>query len=800
MTNNFDFNLHQDIMSGFFVSPIFTTMDRILDGLNDEQRDGVTTIDGPVLILAGAGSGKTKVLTHRISYIFQEKNIGYENILAATFTNKAAAEMKQRIAKLLDLNIDTYYGRNLLPFMGTFHSICVKILRADGLNVGVNPNFVIYDTSDQQDVIKEVLKKINLATKDFSPSAILSAISSAKNELQKPNEFEKFAQGYFLQTVARIYHEYQKTLVKNSAMDFDDIIMYTAELFEKNPEVLKKYQTLFQYILVDEYQDTNHAQYKLVNLMAAGHRNICVVGDPDQSIYSFRGADISNILSFEKDYPEAKVIKLEQNYRSTKNILDAAQNVIEKNKNRKDKKLISNKGVGTKITIYEALNEMDESRFITRKISEYLRDNYATEKPLNEISVLYRTNAQSRGLEEQMIRDGIPYKLVGGLRFYDRKEIKDLLCYLKMIYNPDDNSALKRIINTPVRGIGPKAFSDLVESADQSGVSSVNLLLMIAEFDLKDIDEIKLDDPALAKIASNKNIFSFAQKVKLIFDKAQKLPPAELLEFIIETVNYISYIDDKTPESESRKENIKELFSVAEKYSELDPVVGLTEFLTEVALVEQESASVEDSVKGAVTLMTIHAAKGLEFSSVFIVGLEEGLFPHSRVFTDPTELEEERRLAYVAITRAKANLYMIYASQRMIYGKISANPASRFLADIPEELITFTTANRDKKFAEKKKYNDFDDFSSDFAPSTSKFTFGNPSHSLGRGNLDNKNVVPDVFESNSDEYLEIGDNVEHKIFGRGQIIGADESIISVRFDTVGVKKLSREYAHLIKAK
>ncbi|MEI7604269.1 MAG: UvrD-helicase domain-containing protein [bacterium] len=770
-------------------------IEKILHGLNAEQYDGVTTTEGPVLILAGAGSGKTKVLTHRISYIIKTKNIGYENILAVTFTNKASKEMKERISRLLDVESNNSWG-GILPFMGTFHSVCVKILRADGDSIGISPNFAIYDTNDQQDVIKEILKNMNISTKDVSASAVNSAISSAKNELKDPKEFERYAQGYFLQTVSKIYYEYEKAFQKNNAMDFDDIIMNTVKLFSSHPEVLEKYQNLFHYILVDEYQDTNHAQYNLVNQLSAKHKNICVVGDPDQSIYSFRGADISNILSFEKDYPDAKVIKLEQNYRSTKNILDAAQFVIEQNKNRKEKKLISNKGEGRKIIVYEAQNEMDESRFVANKINEFLNENYGKEKPLSNVAILYRTNAQSRGLEEQMIRSNLPYILVGGLRFYDRKEIKDLLSYLRIIYNPEDNSSLKRIINTPVRGIGPKAYSDLMECAEKNNMSAISLLQIIADLTPDDIKSIKEEDPALAKISSNMNIKAFADMVKIFFEKAIELHPSQLLDYILEKTDYINYIDDRTPEAESRKENIKELFSVADKYSELDPATALTEMLTEVSLVEQESKHDQDSSKGAVTLMTIHAAKGLEFEMVFIVGLEEGLFPHSRVFTDPHELEEERRLCYVAITRAKANLHLIYAAQRMIFGRISSNPASRFLADIPENLLAFSTSNNSSKYGKAKSNHSV--AYSDFADEFSQKSYSNFSFGAKKNEVESKvEKSPDDFVQ--EEYLEVGDNVTHQLFGKGKILSADNSIITVRFDSAGVKKLAKEFAKLKKA-
>jgi len=581
----------------------------LLDDLNPEQQMAVKTTEGPVLILAGAGSGKTRALTYRVAYLISQKKIPPENILVLTFTNRAAGEMIERIKKLIG-NLPTG------PMMGTFHSFCAKVLRKEGRTIGLPIGFAIYDESDALDAIKEAMANLNIPIQKTSPSAVRATISGAKNELISALEYPQYARGYFQEIVAKIYLEYQKILEKNSALDFDDLLLSTIKLFQRDPAILTRYQIRFQYILIDEYQDTNPAQYLISKYLANRHKNICVVGDMSQAIYGFRGADFRNMLNFQKDYPGTKVFNLEQNYRSTQNILDSAHAVISKNKTHPILKLWTQKQGGEKIEIIEVKNEIEEAVFIISKLIP----------PFSNYVVLYRTNAQSRSLEEQFLKAGIPYKLVGGVNFYARKEIKDVLSYLRLMQNPKDSVALKR-----------------------------------AE---------KIGKGRLAKV------LELHSKVQLQFDKYVVL---DLLDLILQKTGYLDYLDDKTDEGKSRVENVKELRSVAEEFP------SLTEFLENVALVE--GSSDKKIVGDAVTLMTLHSAKGLEFPIVFMVGMEEGLFPHSRSLMAPHELEEERRLCYVGITRAMHKLYLTYTRQRLYFGKRSSNLVSRFLADIPENLI-----------------------------------------------------------------------------------------------------------------
>lgn len=578
-------------------------MSTLLDDLNPEQQQAVKATEGPVLILAGAGSGKTRALTYRVAYLISEKKIPPENILVLTFTNRAAGEMVERIKKLVG-NLPTQ------PTMGTFHSFCAKILRREGKVLGLPPGFAIYDESDALDAIKEAMINLNIPPQKTNPSAVRATISGAKNELISSLEYPQYARGFFQEQVAKIYLEYQKILQKNSALDFDDLLLFTIKLFQTDPRILTRYQLQFRYILIDEYQDTNPAQYLISKYLSNRHKNICVVGDASQSIYSFRGADFRNIVNFQKDYPSAKVFNLEQNYRSTQNILDTAHAVISKNTTHPILKLWTEKLGGEKIEIYEAINEIDEAGFIISKL----------ESSLSNYVVLYRTNAQSRSLEEQFLKSGIPYKLIGGVNFYQRKEIKDVLSYLRLAQNPKDSVALKR--------------------AEKIGKGRLARVLEIQS----------VDDTTL-----------------------------ELLDKILQATGYLDYLDDKTEEGKSRIENVKELRSVAEQFP------NLTEFLENVSLVE---SGYDKKITGeAVTLMTLHNAKGLEFPIVFMVGMEEGLFPHSRSMLSPHELEEERRLCYVGITRAMNKLYLTYTRQRLYFGQRSSNLVSRFLSDIPENLI-----------------------------------------------------------------------------------------------------------------
>ena len=621
----------------------------ILDGLNSQQKKAVLATEGPVLILAGAGSGKTKALTHRLAYLIQEKKVHPQNILAVTFTNKAAEEMKKRISALFTENRipstedqfrSTVNGQLLaLPWMGTFHSICAKILRREIHNLGFRRSFVIYDGDESLSAIKNVMDELNIDKKQFNPKVIKNFISGAKNELMSPKEYAKYSKGYFGEMVVKVYQQYQKDLKSANALDFDDLLLKTVELFLKFPEILRSWQDLFRYILIDEYQDTNTVQYRLVNLLAEKYKNICVVGDDFQSIYGFRGANFKNILDFEKDYPEAVVIKMEQNYRSTKNILAAAQDVIEKNTLRSEKKLWTDNEEGMKAIAYEAKNEIDEIEFLKNEISAFSRVN-----SLNDFAVLYRTNAQSRIIEEIFLQNNIPYRLIGALRFYDRKEIKDILAYLKLIHNESDKVSLRRIINTPTRGIGKKSQTSTLE--------------------------IQNDNPKIKK---------FNTMIENLRKLSKKLKVDELIDEVVLETNYKDYILDGTEEGEMRWENIEELKSVAQKSENLE------EFLENVALVSDIDNYNKDAE--VVTLMTLHNAKGLEFPIVFMVGMEEGLFPHANSFFEPQEIEEERRLCYVGMTRAQKRLYLTHARSRMIYGSSSANLPSRFLKEISEDLI-----------------------------------------------------------------------------------------------------------------
>ncbi|OGG14934.1 hypothetical protein A2875_03155 [Candidatus Gottesmanbacteria bacterium RIFCSPHIGHO2_01_FULL_46_14] len=595
-------------------------VDSLLNELNAAQQEAVKQTDGPILILAGAGSGKTRVLTYKVAYLMNHKHVSPDDILMVTFTNKAAGAMKERIQKILG---DT----SSLPFAGTFHSLCVKILRSDGGAIGLAPNFVIYDEQDQADAIKDVMKKLDISTKNFNPGAILHTISQAKNELVGATQYPQYARGYFQKTVATVYMAYQQLLRDNAAVDFDDLLSLTVRLFEKEPQILGKYQEKYRYVLVDEYQDTNRAQYMLTKLLSARHRNICVVGDASQSIYRWRGADYRNIVNFKTDHPDVEVFHLEQNYRSTQTILDAAFGVISKNTSHPILKLWTDKHGGDQIVLYEARNEHDEATFLIQTILQFNR-------PFTDSAILYRTNAQSRVLEETFLHAGIPYVLVGGTRFYERKEIKDVLAYLRLIANPKDTVSYRRV--------------------EKLGIRRLEKFLGFADAVSKD-------------------------------DKLIELTTLELLDQILQTTRYLELYDANIEEEQSRLENIKELRSVATEFSKLQ------EFLETVALVEREYQPRQhrNNDRNAVTLMTLHAAKGLEFPIVFMVGMEEGLFPHSRVLLERDELEEERRLCYVGITRAKEKLYFTYANRRLFFGTRTQNMISRFISDIPQHALNF---------------------------------------------------------------------------------------------------------------
>ncbi|MDL0419364.1 DNA helicase PcrA [Caldibacillus thermoamylovorans] len=639
--------------------------DRLLAGLNKEQQQAVKTTEGPLLIMAGAGSGKTRVLTHRIAYILLEKGVNPYNILAITFTNKAAREMKERINGILGGAADEIW-------ISTFHSMCVRILRRDIDRIGINRNFTILDTTDQLSVIKGILKDKNIDSKKFDPRGILSAISSAKNELIDAKQYGKYTGNYFENIVSDVFEEYEKRLLKNHSLDFDDLIMKTIQLFKRVPEVLEYYQRKFQYIHVDEYQDTNKAQYQLVHLLAAKFQNLCVVGDSDQSIYGWRGADIANILSFEKDYPNAKVILLEQNYRSTKNILQVANHVISNNVKRKPKNLWTDNEKGEKIQYYRADTEQGEALFVTGKIKELVETK---QRKFSDFAILYRTNAQSRAMEEMLVKANIPYTIVGGTKFYDRKEIKDLLAYLRLVANLDDDISFVRIINVPKRGIGATSLDRIAQYALQNEMSMFRAL--------GEVERIGLSAKAM------KACREFYQMLSGLNQMQEYLSVMELTEEIIKRTEYREMLQaEKTLEAESRLENIDEFLSVTKNFEESSEDQTLIAFLTDLALVADiDQLDKEENVKDAVVLMTLHSAKGLEFPVVFLIGLEEGVFPHSRSLMEENDMEEERRLMYVGITRAEEELYITNAQIRTLYGHTNINPASRFIEEIPDEFI-----------------------------------------------------------------------------------------------------------------
>jgi len=720
-----------------------------MNSLNSEQQKAVEIVNGPILILAGAGSGKTRTLTQRISYLIENNYARAENILAVTFTNKASNEMKERIMKQLNIRPGT--ERVFLPWVGTFHSICVQILKRDGKEIGITGNFTIYDTTDQKDLVRKAIKKLNFNEKKINPGAVLSTISSAKCNLISPGDYHNVARGYFESQVAEIYSTYQKLLESNSGLDFDDLIMKTVVLLQKNPSILEKYQELFRFILVDEYQDTNHSQYVLTKLLAKKYRNICVVGDDAQSIYSFRGASITNILNFEKDYPDAKIIKLEQNYRSTKKILEASNEIIRHNPEQKQKKLWTENNEGEAILIYDATDEHDEAKWIATKVKELLLENINPK----EIAVLYRTNAMSRNLEEALLNTNINYRIVGGVRFYHRTEIKVVLAYLRVIFNPNDTIALIKAISNPRRGIGAKTIEKYTLLANQQRQGL-----------LKYLSSAFNNSPDLLQ----KNILEFTRIMIKLRDLSTKEPVSDLIEDILEFSGYRAELKE-SGENESRLENIQELKSLARKFDPLDYPDGLEKFLEEVALIESSYESSKDD-REFITLMTVHSAKGLEFDYVFIAGMEENLFPHSNSKFDPQELAEERRLAYVAITRARQQVMITHAESRLYFGSRNSNPVSRFIEDIPENLLMY--------------YNVFtgDDFGSESR-------LGTNSSSDWRELEEESESIPVAIN------LKKGDLVKHELFGIGEVVDVDDFIILIRF-SVGLKELALEYVKLEK--
>lgn len=734
-----------------------------MQGLNKEQLDAVQTINGPMLILAGAGSGKTKVLTCRIAHLLQQGVRPYR-ILAITFTNKAAAEMRERVDRMAGAA-----ARDVWLF--TFHAFCARLLRYELENLnGYTNNFAIYDTSDSKNLIKQVLKEMNLDEKRFPLPAIISHISNAKNALLLPDAYAREASGYYEQQVAKIYDAYQKKLQANNAVDFDDLLLLALRLLQENPAVREKYQRKFDYLMVDEYQDTNHAQYLLTKLLAAGHRNICVVGDADQSIYGWRGADIQNILDFEKDYPDAKLVKLEQNYRSTQVILDAANAVIDNNSGRKPKNLWTANGNGSEIVYYQANDERDEARYVIENMQKLQLNEGAK---LGDMAVLYRTNAQSRVFEEMLIKSGIAYTMVGGTKFYERKEIKDALAYLRLLYNPHDSLSLLRIINVPRRGIGDATMARLQEYANASGQSLFEVVTNAA------------DVPGLARRFANK-LDELSGLLFELMGEAADVPVKQLLDDVLLKTGYLEELQNsKDPQDESRVENLKEMLSVTEEFAVKCERNGeeptLENFLADVALV----ADIDDAELGeeAVTLMTLHSAKGLEFPNVFLVGMEEGIFPHSRTLMDENEIEEERRLCYVGITRAEKHLFLSNARTRT--GRTQYYTPSRFLQEVPRNLVHVikrpvvqrpAMTQQVHKPTAKENANWFEQHKASFFPRESSAAAGCS--------------------------FRVGDKVMHKKWGAGTIVTAkaadDGQEVTVAFAGGGIRSLLTKYAKLEK--
>jgi DNA helicase-2/ATP-dependent DNA helicase PcrA len=723
----------------------------ILATLNPAQREAVEAIEGPVLILAGPGSGKTKVITHRIAYLLKSCGVSPHNIMAVTFTNKAAREMKDRLEQLLGQEIEALT-------LGTFHAICARILRREGKVIGLESSFVIYDEEDQLSLIKQALEELNLDPKQYAPRALQSAISASKSRLIGPKDYAQRVSSYFEEIVHRIYQRYQQLLSQGRAVDFDDLLMKTVQLFQDQPQILKRYQSKYVHILVDEFQDTNVVQYMLMKSLAGKYRNLCVVGDPDQSIYSWRFADLRNILSFEKDYAEAKVVFLEQNYRSTKTILEVASGIISANLQRKPKKLWTENEDGASVTVIESYNAEEEAQSVVNEIERLVGQEQIS---LKDCAVMYRVNAQSRALEETFLRYGVPYRLIGGTRFYQRREVKDIIAYLRLIHNPQDNVSLVRIINVPVRGIGQRTLSHLQDWAKAHDISLFEALKQVSHNPAA--SEAKQSLPPRITQA----LAGFDAVMAGLIAQSHELSLSGLLDEIWEHTGYRKYILDKEG-GEDRWENVMELKSVASEYDELDPEEALAAFLEKVSLVSDIDEL--DEKADAVTLITLHQAKGLEFPAVFIVGLEEGILPHRKSFDDPEQMEEERRLCYVGITRAKERLYLLRTYRRSLFGGSTANPPSRFLQDISPRLISPRGLWEETPAPAARS-----DFSGDFQSSL------RPIDTL---------------------VLKVGDHVCHSKFGPGIVMNClptrDDQELTVAFEEAGVKKLLASLAPLEK--
>ncbi len=699
----------------------------LLEGLNTTQKEAVQVMSGPLLLLAGAGSGKTKTLTHRIAYLIANEGIWPNEILAVTFTNKAAKEMRQRLGELLN---QPYERRDFMPWMGTFHGICVRLLKIEGQVIGLSPNFVIYDEDDRQGLIKQAMKQLKINDKQIKPRAVSGIISNSKNELVGPEEFASSANYPFLQQVAKIYERYEHLRRESQALDFDDLLIETVRLLRDVPEVRRKWQAKFKHILIDEYQDTNAAQYQIVKYLVNEDRNICVVGDDWQSIYSWRGADFTNILNFERDFPGAKVVKLEQNYRSTNAILAAAHNVISKNTQRTDKKLWTDLGEGKPVTVQAVYDEGEEAHLVASHISAKVT---AGERAFSDFAILYRTNAQSFNLERALMRLRVPYQIVGGVRFFDRKEIKDIVAYLRLVYQPSDRMSFSRIANVPVRGIGATSLEKFLTWQSTNGMDIISSL-------------INVEQTSTITARAKKALLRLGDNLRILQAMVEsETSPSDIIEKLLALTEYRDYIRDGTPQADDREENIGALINDAQSFT------TLADFLEEVALMS--SADTQHGEK-SVTLMTVHAAKGLEFPVVFMVGMEEGIFPHSRIYeAGQAELEEERRLCYVGMTRAKQELYLVHAQARMLFGTRSYGQPSRFLADMGV---------------------------------------------LSAGQAEVRAVANDFENEYIREEYDINDRVRSSQFGEGEVIDIDGLAVTVKFDSGQTKKLNTEFARLVK--
>lgn len=757
-------------------------MQNLIEGLNDKQKEAVLATEGPCLVIAGAGSGKTKVLTHKIAYLISEKNVKPYNILAITFTNKAASEMKQRVEKIVgDVAQEMW--------MGTFHSICVRILRRFIDRIGFDTSFLIFDTSDQKTVVKECLKALNIDDKAFSDRSVLSEISNAKNEMLTPKAYQaKYSGEFRKEKIGQVYELYQKRLRENNAIDFDDIINYTIDILSENPDVLQYYTEKFKYVLVDEYQDTNKAQFTLVTILASRYGNITVVGDNDQGIYSFRGADISNILNFEKDFPGTKIIKLEQNYRCTGNILKAANAVIKHNENKYEKKLWTENEEGSLPCLYQAEDEYDEANYVVKQIEHLKTEEYLKPK---DFVILYRMNAQSRAIEDILRRENIPYKIVGGLKFYERKEIKDTIAYLRLIHNTSDNLSLKRIINEPKRGIGKTSLDKIQEISDKTGTSMYEIIKHAEEYDLNRVK------------ANAEEFINLIEELRL---KKQELSISELLKEVLNKSGYTRALElENTVEAETRMQNLEEFLTVAIEFEEESADNTLPEFLESITLSSDVDEMQDED--NTVTLMTLHSAKGLEFPVVFLVGMEEGIFPGYKSIGEPKELEEERRLFYVGITRAKQFLYLTCAKHRTIFGSTSYNAVSRFIKEIPDNLLDGVVNND-----QEEKFNDMSynwEYGKTSAGKVTTYKFDEAKNEIKQKSTYQFRTAESFLSSLSQKQANSGVDITkykegmkiyHKKFGEGVIqkieAEGDDYKLDIQFDKSGHKRLMAKFANL----